>query len=279
MTRVDAGLEVDRLRRRPARRRRTAGPWPAGRPTSGSRRSPRSTRRGARSTASSAARRGPRRRRRARSPGSRSGCRALAASAASAWPPPVVSLPSESRTIRFWASSGKSAVASRSAAPMSVARLDRRRGDPVDLARAPTGSRSTSASLPNATMPGDVALGHHLEGLAQERERVLAARRCRPSRTGRRRTRSRAGRPAGRAGTRRARRRARQQERADDEGDPAPAGADPPARGEVQAERQRERRDQQERARAGASKRMPIRRSRRRARAPEPRRRASAGRG
>ena len=59
----------------------------------------------------------------------------------------------ERRTIRFWASSGKSAEASRSAAPMSVARLDRRRGDPVDLARAPTGSRSTSASLPNATIP------------------------------------------------------------------------------------------------------------------------------
>ena len=75
-----------------------------------------------------------------------------AASDASAWPEPVVSLPSESRTIRFWASSGNSAAASRSAAPTSVALLTG-----VDAIRSISassdGSRSTSASPPNATMP------------------------------------------------------------------------------------------------------------------------------
>ena len=56
-----------------------------------------------------------------------------AARAASVCPEPVVSLPSESSTIRFWASSGNRAPASRSAAPMSVALADRRGRDPVDL--------------------------------------------------------------------------------------------------------------------------------------------------
>ena len=75
-----------------------------------------------------------------------------AASAASVWPEPVVSLPSERRTIRFWASSGNSAPARRSAAPMSVAP---RTG--VDASRSISarsdGSRSTSASPPKATIP------------------------------------------------------------------------------------------------------------------------------
>ena len=76
----------------------------------------------------------------------------VAASAASACPPPVVSLPSDSRTMRFWASSGNSAVASRSAAPMSVAE---RTGVEASRSISPRsdGRRSTSASLPNATMP------------------------------------------------------------------------------------------------------------------------------
>ena len=75
-----------------------------------------------------------------------------AASAASRWPRPVVSLPSEMRTIRFCAASGKSAAASRSAAPMSVAAFTgvlRIRS----MTRSSSGSRSTSASLPKATMP------------------------------------------------------------------------------------------------------------------------------
>ena len=75
-----------------------------------------------------------------------------AARAASACPPPVVSLPSDSSTIRFWASSGKSAVASRRAAPMSVADLTGT--DAIrSISVASDGSRSTSAPLPNATIP------------------------------------------------------------------------------------------------------------------------------
>ena len=76
----------------------------------------------------------------------------LAARAPSAWPDPVVSLPSLSSTIRFCASSGKSAVARRRAAPMSVADLtgaDAMRS----MSSSSDGSRSTRASLPNATMP------------------------------------------------------------------------------------------------------------------------------
>ena len=84
---------------------------------------------------------------------------------------------------------------------------DRRRGDPVDLGelgRQPLDERA----LAERDDPRHVAVGHLLERLAQEGEGVLAARRCRPSRTGRRRRPSPAGRPAGRAGTRPGRRRA-----------------------------------------------------------------------
>ncbi len=82
----------------------------------------------------------------------------VAASAASVCPPPVVSLPSESSTIRFCASSGKSATARRSAAPMSVADLtgvDARRSISVRS----DGSRSTRASRPNATIPATSSSG------------------------------------------------------------------------------------------------------------------------
>ena len=44
-----------------------------------------------------------------------------AATAASDWPRPVVSLPSQMSTSRFWVPSGNSADASRSAPPTSVA--------------------------------------------------------------------------------------------------------------------------------------------------------------
>ncbi len=75
-----------------------------------------------------------------------------AASAASTWPEPVVSLPSERSTIRFWASSGNSADASRRAAPTSVAPrtgVEARRS----ISARSDGRRSTSASPPNATIP------------------------------------------------------------------------------------------------------------------------------
>ena len=75
-----------------------------------------------------------------------------AASAASVWPPPVVSLPSDRSTIRFWASSGNRAEARRSAAPMSVADLTGVEAIRSISARS-DGSRSTRASLPNATIP------------------------------------------------------------------------------------------------------------------------------
>ena len=75
-----------------------------------------------------------------------------AARAASDWPAPVVSFPSDRRTIRFWASSGKSADASRSAAPMSVA--DRTGVEAIrSISRTSWGSRSTSAPRPKPTIP------------------------------------------------------------------------------------------------------------------------------
>ena len=75
-----------------------------------------------------------------------------AASAASVCPEPVVSLPSERSTIRFCASSGNSAPASRRAAPMSVA--SRTGVDAIrSISARSDGRRSTSASAPNATIP------------------------------------------------------------------------------------------------------------------------------
>ena len=97
-----------------------------------------------------------------------------AASAASRWPRPVVSLPSEIRTIRFWAASGNSAVASRSAAPTSVAAFSGRAAQPVDLAEL-LGQALDERVLAERDDARLVALGHHLERLAQEREGVLAA--------------------------------------------------------------------------------------------------------
>ena len=145
-----------------------------------------------------------------------------AARAASRWPRPVVSLPSEIRTIRFWAASGNRADASRSAAPMSVAAFSGVRRS-RSISRSSSGSRSTSASLPNATMPAWSPSGIAVEGLAEERQGVLAAGRRRRCPTGRRRTRSRAGRPAARAGSRRGRGRARRAARSDREGGPPAA--------------------------------------------------------
>ena len=73
-----------------------------------------------------------------------------AASAASDWPAPVVSLPSLTSTMRFCVSSGNSADASRSAPPMSVAL--RVGTDAIrSMSASSPGSRSTSASRPNAT--------------------------------------------------------------------------------------------------------------------------------
>jgi hypothetical protein len=136
-----------------------------------------------------------------------------AASAASRWPRPVVSLPSEIRTIRFWAASGNSAAARRSAAPTSVAAftgvLAMR-----SISRSSSGRRSTSASLPNATMPAWSSSGMTFERLAQERQRVLAP--ASPTLSDRSTTKTVASdRPAGRAGSRQARARAPQQDRPD----------------------------------------------------------------
>ena len=98
----------------------------------------------------------------------------VAASAASDWPPPVVSLPSDSRTMRFWASSGNSAVARRRAAPMSVAE---RTG--VDASRSISREVRWQALderlLAERDDAGHVPVRDDVEGLAQERERVLAA--------------------------------------------------------------------------------------------------------
>ncbi len=168
-----------------------------------------------------------------------------AASAASAWPPPVVSLPSESSTIRFWASSGKSAVARRSAAPMSVADVTG-----IDAIRSISvssdGRRSTSACLPNATIPATSPSGLSAERLAQEREGVLAPGVA--DRVGQ--VDDEDGRqPVDRqdeleAGQREDER--RQQRRPDEQRDPAPPRAQVPARRQVQSEGEGEGRDQQQ---------------------------------
>ena len=98
-----------------------------------------------------------------------------AARAASAWPWPVVSLPSERRTIRFWASSGKSAEASRRAEPMSVA--DRTGADAIrSISRSSAGSRSTSAPRPKATIPAASP-----SGMSARLSRTKASASSRPS--------------------------------------------------------------------------------------------------
>ena len=221
--------------------------------------------------ASSAARRGPRRRR--PSPIRRVSIRTprVAASAASAWPPPVVSLPSDRRTIRFCASSGKSARREAQRGADVGRRADRRRGEPVDLGRGRDGSRSTSASLPNATIPATSPSGVHGERLAQEGEGVLATgvadrvgqvddedRRQAVDRQDELEARPARGRaPTGGASGRRARRAA---------GPPPPAAAPPGG-----ARSSRARAGMSSSSASGASKAMPIRRSR-------PARHARAGR-
>ena len=80
------------------------------------------------------------------------------------------------RTIRFWASSGKSAAASRSAAPMSVAALTG-----VDAIRSISRQVRRQALDERVLAERDDAresLGHHLERVAQEREGILAAGRA-----------------------------------------------------------------------------------------------------
>ena len=168
-----------------------------------------------------------------------------AARAASDWPSPVVSLPSESRTIRFCASSGKSAAARRSAAPMSVAeRTGVEASRSISVSSA--GSRSTSAPLPNATIPATSPSGRSVERLAQEGERVLAARVA--DRIGevddedRRQPVDRQDElEAGEGEDER-----REQQRPDDEGHPPPPRAHPPPRPDMEPDRQQQGRDQQE---------------------------------
>ena len=122
-------------------------------------------------------------------------------------PDPVVSLPSDRSTIRFWASSGKSAAARRSAAPMSVADrtgVEAIRSISAQVGREPLHER-VSAERDDA---GDVLVLPSRQARRARTRATPRARRPRRSPRGRRRTPSRAGRRAGRAGTRRARTRA-----------------------------------------------------------------------
>ena len=91
-----------------------------------------------------------------------------AARAASLWPEPVVSLPSDRSTIRFWASSGNSAEASRRAAPMSVAE---RTGVVAirSISRTSWGRRSTRAARPKPTIPATSPSGIAFEAVAKPR--------------------------------------------------------------------------------------------------------------
>ena len=168
-----------------------------------------------------------------------------AASAASRWPRPVVSLPSEIRTIRFWAASGNSAEASRKRRPDIRRGLHRRAAQPIDLAQL-LGQPLDERVLAERDDARLVLLGHHLQRLAKEREGILAT--GRPDAVGqvddehggeaidrehelesgeREDERGHEDRPHGERGA-------------------PPAGADAPARGEVRDERQEECRDQQD---------------------------------
>ena len=109
-----------------------------------------------------------------------------AASAASDWPRPVVSLPSLTSTMRFCVSSGNSAEASRRAPPMSVDALGRHGREAVDvveLRRQPLDERVPAEGDDG----GLVAAFALLERVAHEGEGRFAGRRRRRCRTGRRR--------------------------------------------------------------------------------------------
>ena len=168
-----------------------------------------------------------------------------AARAASAWPWPVVSFPSESRTIRFWASSGNSAEARRRAAPISVA--ERTGVEAIrSISRTSAGRRSTRAPLPNPTIPAASPSGMSAEALADERQGILAA--GRPDRVGQvhdedrrqaidRQDKAESGEGEDQGG---------KQQRADDERDPSSGDPGSAPGGGVEGERQTQGRNEEE---------------------------------
>ena len=157
-----------------------------------------------------------------------------AASAASVWPAPVVSLPSERRTIRFWASSGNSAAASRSAAPMSVAARTGVERDPVELGevgRQPLDERV----LAERDDARDVAL-RHLRAGSRGRTRATPRGPALPTESDRSTTNTVASRSTGRTSWNpaRAKTSAASRSRRTRSASPPPAGAEPAARREVE---------------------------------------------
>ena len=180
-----------------------------------------------------------------------------AASAASDWPSPVVSLPSDSRTIRFCASSGKSAAGEAQGGADVGRRRDRGRGEPVDLGqlgRQPLDERA----LAERDDPRDVAVGSFLRASRAGTRARPRGRRCRPNRRGRRRRPSPADRPAGRAGSPPGRTPA---PRAAASGRPGPTRRRPepnaPARREWSPMVSTQRRDQQEQRERRVERRRP----------------------
>ena len=173
-----------------------------------------------------------------------------AASAASVWPEPVVSLPSERSTIRFWASSGNSAPARRSAAPMSVAP---RTGVEAmrSISASSDGSRSTSASPPNATIPATSS--SRLAARLSRRNARASSRPAVPTESDRSTTYTTASRSTGSTSWNpaSANTSADSSSDPDREGRPAPAHAQPPPRREVQRDHDRQQRRQQQQGERG----------------------------
>ena len=139
---------------------------------------------------------------------------------------------------------------------MSVAEVTGRRGDAVDLVevgRQPLDERL----LAERDDAGDVAVGDHLEGLAQERQRVLAAvvadRIGQVDDEDRRQPVDRQDEPEAGQGEDEG----GQQDGPDDERDAPPADAHPPARAQVQPDRQGQGRDEQEQRERARRRRCP----------------------
>ena len=169
----------------------------------------------------------------------------LAASAASACPDPVVSLPSLRSTIRFWASSGNSAVARRRAAPMSVADLTGAEAI-RSISSSSDGSRSTSASLPNATIPATSPAGFSLS--VSRRNASASARPALPTEAERSTTKTVARRSTGRTSWKpaMANTRAVSSDRPKEERRPPPTRTHPTPCASVQTDGQHHGRDQQQ---------------------------------
>ena len=174
---------------------------------------------------------------------------------------PVVSLPSDSSTIRFWASSGNSADARRSAAPMSVA-------DVTGAEAMRSMSRSSAGQSLDERAPCRTPR-------CRRRRLPASAQGCRgrmrghphgppsPTLSERSTTNTVASRSTGRTRRKPARANTSAESRSvrTSERDAAPADPGASSSAEMENERQRQGRDRAGGAQSGASKAMPIRHS------------------